>query len=84
MERIEQDVQSTNPRMVVSPARSWVSARLFRLKVFDVGMIASQFSGRRDHGSIAYSALKPRMADGSCFLVWYIVLTFLVVQYTPT
>jgi len=55
----------------------------FRLKVFDVGMIASQFLAGGITAAIAYSALKiPRWRDGFvALLVWYIVLTFLVVQY---
>jgi hypothetical protein len=55
----------------------------FRLKVFDVGMIASQFLAGGITAAIAYSALKTsRWRDGFvALLVWYIVLTFLVVQY---
>ena len=55
----------------------------FRLKVFDMGMMASQFLISGITGAITYASLKtPRRRDGFvALLVWYIILTFLVVQY---
>jgi hypothetical protein len=55
----------------------------FRLNVFDMGMIASQFLTSGITAAITYAALKtPRWRDGFVALfIWYIVLTFLVVQY---
>lgn len=69
--------------VVVTCATVGFGLVFFQLKVFDVGMIASQFLSGGITASIAYAALKtPRWRDGFvALLVWYIVLTFLVVQY---
>jgi hypothetical protein len=77
-------VQHTIIRMVVvACAIVGFGLVFFRLKVFDVGMIASQFLTGGITAAIAYSAFKtPRWRDGFvALLVWYIVLTFLVEQY---
>ncbi|HEX7573612.1 MAG TPA: hypothetical protein VF514_11000 [Bacteroidota bacterium] len=77
-------VKHTILRMVVV-ACATVGAGLvfFRLNVFDMGMIASQFLTSGITAAITYAALRtPRWRDGFvALLVWYIVLTFLIVQF---
>ena len=77
-------VRHTIVRMlVVACATVGFGLVFFRLNVFDMGKIASQFLTSGITAAITYAALMtPRWRDGFvALLVWYIVLTFLVVQF---
>jgi hypothetical protein len=77
-------VKHTVLRMViVACATVGLGLVFFRLNVFDMVMTASQFLTSGITAAITYAALKtPRRRDGFvALLVWYVVLTFLVVQF---